>query len=84
MLVRDPRGEQPDFDIPPLPAGRPEGWWEALRDLLRPFYMAVAGARDPKRDVADYPTLREAARSIEFVDAVIKSSASEKWIAIGT
>ncbi|MEX0630449.1 MAG: hypothetical protein WEE67_08850 [Chloroflexota bacterium] len=82
LLVRDAGGAQTDYGIPSLPAGHPEGWGEALRDLLRPFYAAVAADEaSPPRD-APYPTLNAGARGIAFVDAAIKSSASGSWVSI--
>ena len=82
LLVRDPGGTQADSGIPSLPAGHPEGWGEALRDLLRPFYAAVAAGESPQPGEAPYPTLNDGARGIAFVDAAIKSSASGSWVSI--
>lgn len=81
-LVRDPAGEQAEVGIPSLPAGHPEGWAEALRDLLRPFYAAVAAGTPPDLDAAPYPTFRAGARSIAFVEAVLASAASGRWTAL--
>jgi predicted dehydrogenase len=80
LLVRDPGGEQPPSGIPSLPAGHPEGWGEALRDLIRPFYAAVA--KDDPPGEATYPDLRVGARSLAFVDAAIESAASGAWVSI--
>ncbi len=72
---RDGRG------IPSLPAGHPEGWSEALRDLLRPFYSAVASRVPPSAAPAplEYPTLDSGARGVAFVEAVLASSRSGRW-----
>jgi predicted dehydrogenase len=93
VLVRDPAGGQAGSGVPSLPAGHPEGWGEALRDLLRPFYAAVAAGRPvpagggpaPASEratapEAPYPTLAEGARSIAFVDAVLASAAANAWV----
>ncbi len=73
--------------IPPLPAGHPEGWSDALRDLFRPFYAAVAGGVEVSEgrdmDVAPYPTLEAGARALRFVDAVLRSSREERWTRLG-
>jgi predicted dehydrogenase len=79
-LVRDPAGAQPGAGVPWLPAGHPEGWGEALRDLLRPFYAAVAAGDPPTIGDAPYPTFRDGARSVAFVDAVLESGASGGWV----
>jgi len=80
LLVRDPGSGQTDSGVPSLPAGHPEGWGEALRDLLRPFYAAVAAGEAPSTDDAPYPTLSAGARGIAFVDAAIESSGSGSWV----
>ena len=80
LLVRDPGSAQTDSGVPSLPAGHPEGWGEALRDLLRPFYAAVAAGESPSTGDAPYPTLSAGARGIAFVDAAIESSGSGSWV----
>ena len=80
LLVRDPGGEQPASGIPSLPAGHPEGWGEALRDLIRPFYAAVANGEPPGGGDAPYPDLRVGARSIAFVEAAIESASMGAWV----
>lgn len=82
LLVRDPGSEQPASGIPSLPAGHPEGWGEALRDLIRPFYAAVANGDPPTPGDATYPDLRVGARSIAFVEAAIESAATGAWVSI--
>ncbi|MGH2463207.1 MAG: Gfo/Idh/MocA family protein [Candidatus Limnocylindria bacterium] len=82
LLVREPGGAQAASGIPSLPAGHPEGWGEALRDLLRPFYAAVAAGASAPPNEAPYPTLDAGARGLAFVDAAIRSSASESWVFI--
>jgi predicted dehydrogenase len=79
LWARDPGAEHPEAGVPSLPAGHPEGWGEALRDLLRPFYAAVASGESPSVADAPYPTLKDGARSIAFVEAAIESSASGRW-----
>jgi predicted dehydrogenase len=69
--------------VPSLPAGHPEGWTEALRDMLRPFYAAVAAGEPlPAPGAAPYPTLEDGARGIAFVEAVVSSAHEERWTRI--
>ncbi|MGH2488543.1 MAG: Gfo/Idh/MocA family protein, partial [Candidatus Limnocylindria bacterium] len=82
LFVRDPGSAQSGSGIPSLPAGHPEGWGEALRDLLRPFYASVAAESPPTADDLPYPTLRAGARSIAFVEAAVASSASGAWVSL--
>jgi predicted dehydrogenase len=67
--------------VPALPAGHGEGWGGALRDVLRPFYAAIAaGEPPPPADVAAaYPTLDDGARGLAFVEAVLASARSGRW-----
>ena len=76
------KAKQPASGVPSLPAGHPEGWADALRDLLRPFYAAVSEGAAPSVVPAPYPTFRNGARSVAFVDAVLESAAAGSWVAI--
>ena len=83
LLNRAPAVDGWPVGVPTLPAGHPEGWAEALRDLLRPFYAAIA-AGDPPPDDADapYPTLADGARGVALIEAVIRSSCDGRWVDI--
>jgi len=78
VVVRGP-SPQP-AGVPDLPPGHPEGWGEALRDLFRPFYRAVAAGTPPSDVPTDaYPTLDAGRRAVAFVEAVLASNASGRW-----
>ena len=81
-LARSPES-RPGPGIPSLPAGHPEGWSDALRDLFRPFYASIVSgveAHDVQdMEIAPYPTLASGARALRFVDAVLRSSREERW-----
>ena len=83
VLARAPSGDGSPVGVPSLPAGHPEGWAEALRDLLRPFYAAIA-AGDPPPDGPDapYPTLADGARGVALIEAVVESSRGGRWVDI--
>ena len=81
-LTRDP-AEQPAMGVPWLPAGHPEGWGEALRDLVRDFYPAIAAGASPGEAPAPYPTLGDGARSLDLVAAVLESSRRGTWVDVG-
>jgi hypothetical protein len=75
-----PNGRSDAVGVPALPAGHPEGWGEALRDLLRAFYSSIASGDAPKPPgESPYPTLEEGARGIVFVEAVLESATSGTW-----
>lgn len=81
-LTRSPDG-RPGVGVPSLPAGHPEGWSDALRDLLRPFYAAIVEGVEAQAvldmAVTPYPTLASGARALRFVEAVLRSSREERW-----
>lgn len=82
-LSRAPAADGWPFGVPALPAGHPEGWGEALRDVLRPFYAAIASGEPPRDGVdAPYPTLADGARGIALIEAVVTSSRTERWVDI--
>jgi predicted dehydrogenase len=84
LLTRRPEdGLPPGPGVPSLPAGHPEGWAEALRDLLRPFYAAIAAGTAPG-DALDhaFPTLDDGVRGVTFVEAVLQSSREGRWVSI--
>jgi predicted dehydrogenase len=81
LLTRGPSTSARASGVPELPAGHPEGWGEALRDVLRPFYAAIAAGEPPPRGTeAVYPTLADGARSVALVEAVVESSRLGRWV----
>jgi predicted dehydrogenase len=85
QLARRPEdGPGPGPGVPSLPTGHPEGWAEALRDVLRPFYASIAAGEAPVADGGDpgYPTLEDGARGIRFVEAVLASARAGAWVTI--
>jgi predicted dehydrogenase len=81
LLVRRPLTNGGQTGTPSLPAGHPEGWSEALRDMLRPFYAAVAADDPPPSgSAALYPTFCDGARAVAFVAAALESSRTGSWI----
>jgi predicted dehydrogenase len=84
LLHREP-DSRPMPGTPALPAGHPEGWSGALRDLLRPFYAAVSAGEEPPslEKAAPYPTLSDGARAVQFVEAVLASADESRWVPLG-
>jgi len=81
LLTRGPSVDGSSVGVPALPAGHPEGWAEALRDLLRPFYAAIAaGDPPPDGEGAPYPTLTDGARGVALIEAVVASSRAGRWV----
>lgn len=66
------------------PSGHPEGFIEAFANIYRNFSYAVNNYKnsiehDP---IFDFPTVEHGYRGMKFIDAVIESSKSSKWINI--
>ena len=80
-LVR-PLAPPPVAGVPSLPAGHPEGWAEALRDMLRDFYSSIAAGTDPASAELPYPTLADGVRAVQLVEAVVESASSGGWISV--
>ncbi|MCF2488484.1 Gfo/Idh/MocA family protein [Dyadobacter sp. CY347] len=65
-----------------IPAGHPEGYFEAFANLYRNFALHVrayweGGQVDP---VYDFPSAQDGLRGMKFIDAVIASNATDtKW-----
>jgi predicted dehydrogenase len=66
--------------VPSLPAGHPEGWGDALRDLMSTYYSAIA--HDAGEAPAGYPTFADGARAVRFVAAVLESASTERWVTL--
>lgn len=81
-LVR-PLAPPPAAGVPSLPAGHPEGWAEAMRDVMRAFYGSIADGVDPTADEPAYPTLADGLRAVELVEAVVTSARQGGWVEVG-
>ena len=66
------------------PSGHPEGFIEAFANIYRNFSYSVINSRNNLKDDCkyDYPTVEDGYRGMKFIDAVIKSSKTNKWINI--
>jgi predicted dehydrogenase len=73
----------PAAGIPSLPAGHPEGWAEALRDLMRAFYGAILAGDPPPVGETPYPSLADGVRAVELVEAVVTSAEQSGWVTVG-
>ncbi len=65
-----------------LPAGHPEGFFEAFANIYRNFAYAVRAhmAGKPADPLYDFPGVQDGVRGLAFIDTVIASDQSEmKW-----
>ena len=67
-----------------LPAGHPEGFFEAFANIYRNFAYAVRANMNgqPQDPLYDFPSVQDGVRGLAFIDTVIASGkSSEKWTA---
>ena len=59
-----------------LPSGHNEGWLEAMGNLYRSFISCIHAKKNNSftEDMIDYPTVRDGAEGIRFIEACLKSS----------
>lgn len=65
-----------------LPAGHPEGFFEAFANIYRNFAYAVKAHIEGREHnpLYDFPSVHDGVRGLAFIDTVIASSqSSEKW-----
>jgi predicted dehydrogenase len=65
-----------------MPAGHPEGFFEAFANLYRNFAYAIRAhhAGQAPNPIYDFPTAKDGVRGLAFIDTVIASNNSEqKW-----
>ncbi len=68
-----------------LPAGHPEGFIEGFANLYKNFSGALAGriaGRKQKSGGFDYPGVDEGVRGMAFIEAVVKSSRTNRWVKV--
>ena len=63
-----------------LPGGHPEGFVEAFANIYREVARAVRGGTGSDDPEPDFPTVRDGARGIHFIDAAIQSHRSNSWL----
>lgn len=61
------------------PGGHPEGYPDALKNLMRNFYTFISEGKNPKTDEMDFPTFEAGHAEIAIVEAVLESSRKKAW-----
>lgn len=66
-----------------IPAGHPEGFIEAFANIYRGVFADIrarkAGVKADPLD-ADYPTVKDGARGVRFIECAVASSAERRWL----
>jgi predicted dehydrogenase len=65
-----------------LPTGHPMGYHDAVYNLFRDFYEAVAAKRDGKPYRANFPDFRTGHEMMRIVDAAVASDRSGRWVKV--
>ena len=67
-----------------IPAGHPEGYLEAFANIYRNFAICVRARHEgkvPDPVYADFPTVQDGVRGMQFIERVIESGkSSKKWV----
>jgi predicted dehydrogenase len=84
-LVRDPSTMHPPAArLARLPAGHPEGWLDALRNVFEDFYAAVAARRSGDAYESDVASFHDGHARTQFVEAVMSSHREQRWTEVPT
>jgi predicted dehydrogenase len=80
-LVRDPGALLPRAArLARLPAGHPEGWADALRNVFADFYASVAARRNGAAEhVSDVASFADGHARVALVEAVMASRRDQRW-----
>jgi predicted dehydrogenase len=79
-LVRDPATlSKRAARLTQLPAGHPEGWFDALRNVFADFYGAVAARRAGEAYETDVASFRDGHARVQLVEAIMASAHEERW-----
>lgn len=79
LLPRTSADRQDHAPTPQLPAGHPQGYFEAFRDLMASIYARV---NDPE-SAGEHPTFADGVRSLQLLEAFDRSLRSEGWTSVG-
>lgn len=62
-----------------LPTGHPMGYHDAIYNLFRDYYVAVAAKREGRSFTATWPDFRTGHEMMCVIDAAVESNGSGKW-----
>ena len=66
------------------PGGHPEGYIEAFANIYKNFALALQAikeGKEPSAACADFPSIEEGIRGMQFIETVVASSESDvKWV----
>jgi len=65
-----------------LPTGHPMGYHDAVYNLFRDYYAALAAKREGRPFEARFPDFRTGHEEMRVIDAAVESSRSGRWVKI--
>jgi predicted dehydrogenase len=82
-LVRDPGALLPRAArLARLPAGHPEGWADALRNVFADFYATIAARRNGTEHESDVASFADGHARVALVEAVMASHREQRWMRV--
>jgi len=63
-----------------LPTGHPMGYHDAVYNLFRDYYRALAAKREGKPVAVDFPDFRTGHEEMCIIDAAVESNKTGKWV----
>ncbi len=82
-LLRDPDSLLPRAAaLARLPAGHPEGWFDALRNLCADFYGSIDAGRNGAAAAGEVASFADGHARVAFVEAVLASDREGRWTAV--
>lgn len=81
LITRDPNMMSEEVCQPScLPAGHPEGWADALRNVLAQIYDFIREGKNPVTDKPNFPTFYDGLVENQLVDAILESNRRQGWV----
>jgi predicted dehydrogenase len=81
ILPRDPTLLDPEsLHGSYLPAGHPEGWADALRNLMAEIYDFIRAGKNPLHDRPTFPTFEDGLIENQLVEAILESDRRQSWV----
>ena len=65
-----------------IPAGHPEGFFEALANIYTDFAHAIDAKLEGKPYQSEFPTVWDGVRGVKFIHKVVASAKEGKWLKI--
>lgn len=83
ILIKDPSLLEPEArGFAHYPGGHPEGYPDGPKNLFMQVYELIRSGRDPQSEKKVFADFEDGLYENKIIEAIIKSSAEERWIEI--